>query len=259
MKKTLNFGLALAIGLVSAMPAKAGAVLDHIRSSGELRVGTTGDYKPFTFRNPDGSYHGADIDMAGRLAKSLGVKLVIIQTVWAKLQDDFTAGKFDIAMGGVTILPPRLEKGPFTPPTFIDGKRPIARCADRDKYVSIAAINRPEVRVIVNPGAANEQFARANFTQAQLTVHADNVTVFDQIAQGKADLMVTDGIEVDHQALINKGVLCPTAVPAPFTRLEQAYWMQKDDAFVAAVNAWFDGEVKSGAWQKTLETALQAP
>ena len=55
--------------------ASAGQVLDTIRQHGVLRVGTTGDYKPFTFRNPDGSYYGADIDMAapaGRPARREG-------------------------------------------------------------------------------------------------------------------------------------------------------------------------------------------
>ena len=33
-----------------------------------------------------------------------------------------------------------------------DGKRPIARCADKERYTSIGAIDQPGVRVVVNPG-----------------------------------------------------------------------------------------------------------
>ena len=247
--------------LVLLAPAlgRAEATLDAIKARGTLRVGTTGDYKPFTFLNADGSYVGADIDMARRLAAKLGVKVEFVPTVWAKLNDDYAAGKFDIAMGGVTNLPPRAAMGPFTRTTFVDGKRPITRCGDRERLASIAAIDKPEVRVVVNPGAANEAFARANFPQAKLTVHADNATVFEEIVAGRADVMVTDGIEVDHQAAMHKGVLCPAAVPAPFTRLEKAYWVRRDADLDRLVGAWLDQEIDSGSWKRTLDAALEAP
>ena len=238
--------------------ARAGETLERIRQSGVLRVGTTGDYKPFTFRRDDGSLYGADIDMAGRLASALGVRLQFVPTVWASLSQDFTDGKFDIAMGGITVLPARSAIGLFSAVTYVDGKRPVARCEDKARYTSIAAIDRPEVRVVVNPGAANEQFARANLSHAQLTVHRDNATVFDEIVAGRADVMVTDGIEADHQAVVHKE-LCPTEVAAPFTRLEKAYWMPRDPELLAAVDAWLATEKSGGGWDRTLDAAQRLP
>ena len=244
--------------LCSALPARAAAVLDQIRASGVLRVGTTGDYKPFSFRNPDGSYVGADIDMAQSLAAKLGVRVEIVPTAWGQMMADFTAGRFDIAMGGITNLPARATKGMFAHTIYVDGKRPIVRCADRDTYVSVDAINQPQVRVIVNPGATNEEFARANFPKAQLTIFPDNVTVFGEIAANRADVMVTDGIEVDHQSSLHHE-LCPAHVAAPFTRLEKAYWMQPDADLLALVNAWEDGEIAGGGWKQKLDKALASP
>lgn len=251
--------LLLAAVLILPGLAQAGEVLDRIRASGVLRVGTTGDYKPFSFRNADGSYIGADIDMAGRLAGRLGVTLAFVPTVWGQLNADYAAGKFDIAVGGVTNLPPRAALGPFARTLYVDGKRPIARCADAGRFTSIAAINQPEVRVVVNPGASNEEFARKNFPAAHLTVHGDNASVFQEIVAGRADVMVTDGIEVDHQAFLNKGVLCPAAVAQPFTRLEKAYWLRPDAELAALVDVWLFEELSSGAWQRTLDAAQAVP
>lgn len=245
--------------LLLPAPVQAEAVLDAIRARGELRVGTTGDYKPFTFRASDGTYAGADIEMARRLAARLGAAVAFVPTTWARLNDDYAAGRFDIAMGGVTRLPARVALGPFSRSVFVDGKRPVARCADRERFSSIAAIDRAEVRVVVNPGASNEAFARQNLAHAILTVHADNATVFDEILAGRQDVMVTDGIEADQQAMLHKGVLCPAAVPAPFTRLEKAYWIRKDADFERLVSTWLDEEIASGAWKSTLDAALQAP
>ena len=244
--------------VVGAATAAAGTALDAIKTRGELRVGTTSDYKPFTFKETDGTPWGADIVMAQDLATKLGVKLVLVPTVWAQLLDDQVAGKFDIAMGGVTITAPRADKMYFSKPTFVDGKRPIARCADKDKFKSVDAINQPGVRVIVNPGAQNEKFARENFGKAELTVHKDNATVFNEIAAGRADVMVTDGIEVDHTAHAMP-VLCPASVAQPFTRLEKAYMMPKDDELKQVVDAWLEEAKQSGRWQKVLDAAMAHP
>jgi cyclohexadienyl dehydratase len=244
-----------AIALASTT-AQAGDTLNAIRARGELRVGTTGDYKPFTFKNADGLRWGADIAMAEDLAKSLGVKLVFVPTIWADILADQVAGKFDIAMGGVTITPPRAEQAHFSKPMFTDGKRPITRCADKEKFNGIEAINKPDVRVIVNPGGQNEKFARENLTKAQVTVHKDNATVFDEIAAGRADVMVTDGIEVEHTSRTMPGLLCPASVPAPFTTLEKAYMMPKDDELKVAVDAWLTEAQATGRWQKALDAAL---
>ena len=196
--------------------------------------------------------------MARRLAASLNVRAVFVPTAWSKLSADFTAQRFDIAVGGVTRLPPREALGPFARTIYVDGKRPIARCADRDRFTSIEAIDQPTVRAVVNPGASNEEFAHTRFPHAQLTVHADNATVFDEIVAGRADVMVTDGIEVDHQASLHHE-LCPTAVPAAFTRLEKAYWVQPDRDLLAAVDTWLAHELDGGGWKATLDQALASP
>jgi cyclohexadienyl dehydratase len=124
---------------------------------------------------------------------------------------------------------------------------------------SIEALNRPGIRIVVNPGASNEAFARTKLAAAQLTVHADNLTVFDDIACGRADAMVTDGIEVDQQSAAHEGVLCPAKIAEPFTHDEKAYWLEPDTEFLALVDAWLDAEIASGDWQRAFDRALARP
>src|SRR3954469_14577143 len=183
--------------------ASSSPILRRIQASGVLRVGTTGDYTPFSLLRPDGSYIGADIDMAHDLAERLGVGIEFVPSVWVDLLDHFLAGRFDIAMGGVTVTAPRAEKAFFSIPTFVDGKRPLVRREDRDRFTSIAAIDHPGVRLIANPGSANEALARANFKQATVIIHHDNASVFDELVAGRADVMITDGLVADHQAALH--------------------------------------------------------
>ena len=158
-------------------------------------------------------------------------------------------------MVGVTVTTPRAEKAFFSMPTFVDGKRPLARREDRDRFTSIAAIDRPGVRLIANPGSANEAFARANFTHATVIIHHDNASVFDELVAGRADVMITDGLEADHQAALHPE-LCACPVAAPFTRLEKAYMFARDPAMKAYIDAWLGAAFESGQWQRALDRAM---
>lgn len=240
------------------MAIEGSPTLDRIRAAGVLRVGTTGDYTPFSLLRPDGTYEGADIAMAHDLAARIGVRIAFVPTVWVELLDDFLADKFDIAMGGVTVTPARAERAFFSVPTFVDGKRPLCRREDRDRFTSIEAINQPGVRVIANPGSANEAFARANFTRAEVMIHHDNASVFRELVAGRADVMVTDGLEADHQAQLHPE-LCAVPVAAPFTRLEKAYMFARDPALKDFIDAWLGAAFAGGAWQRALDRAMSAP
>ncbi|MGL5625256.1 transporter substrate-binding domain-containing protein, partial [Cetobacterium sp.] len=67
MKKLLNVILLI---LITSFSYGADLV-DEIISRGTLRVGTTGDYKPFTYLD-NGKYVGYDIAVAESIAKELG-------------------------------------------------------------------------------------------------------------------------------------------------------------------------------------------
>ena len=123
--------------------------LDAILAAGVLKVGSTGDYKPFTFKDQaSGAFSGFDIDQAQSLAVALGVKLEIVPTAWPKLMQDFEAGAFDMAMGGVSVTLDRQKKGLFSIPYMHEGKTPIARCGDKGKFSTIADIDKPGVKVL---------------------------------------------------------------------------------------------------------------
>jgi cyclohexadienyl dehydratase len=233
----------------------ASPTLTRIRAAGVLRVGTTGDYTPFSLKQPDGSYAGADIDMAYDLAARLAVGIDFVPTVWVDLLDDFLTDKFDIAMGGVTVTEPRAEKAFFSIPTFVDGKRPLARREYRDRFTNFAAIDQPGVRLIANPGSANEAFVRGHFRQATVIIHHDNASVFEELVAGRADVMITDGIEADHQARLHPE-LCAVPVAAPFTRLEKAYMFARDPAMKSYIDSWLAAAFESGQWRRALDRAM---
>jgi cyclohexadienyl dehydratase len=247
-------GIAAALLITASAHAQqpaASSRLDDIIKRGTLRVGMTGDYLPFTFRDKTTSqFRGFDVDMAEALGKALGVKVEYVPTAWPQLMKDFEADDFDIAMGGVSITLDRQKKGMFSAPIMREGKTPIARCADKGKYETIADIDKSGTRVIVNPGGTNERFARANVKNAEIKTWNDNVTIFDEIAVGHADLMMTDASETRYQQKHHAGVLCAIHPEKPFDFAEKAYWLQRDAAFKAFVDQWLHIAIEDGSFKK---------
>ncbi|GCD41968.1 transporter substrate-binding domain-containing protein [Streptomyces paromomycinus] len=227
------------------------SLLDIIPRRGVLRVCTTGDYRPFTHRDPaSGAYRGVDISMARDLARSLDAEPKYVPTTWAKLVDDLAAGRCDIAMGGVSITLPRARKAAFSEPVRTDGKTPIVRCADRDTYRTLDEIDRPGVTVVVNPGGTNEQFARSVIKRATIKPHPDNTTIFDEIIAGRADVMMTDASETRYQSKIHPE-LCAVHPDRPFTFSEKAYAVPRADfPFKAYVDQWVHLAKHDGTYRK---------
>ncbi|MET4328497.1 cyclohexadienyl dehydratase [Bradyrhizobium sp. i1.15.2] len=249
----------LAVVLLANLSAQAQQAapsrLDEIVKRGTLRVGMTGDYKPFTYLDKTTQqFNGFDVDMAEALGKALGVKVEFVPTAWPKLMKDFEADQFDIAMGGVSVTLDRQKKGFFSTPIMREGKTPIARCADVGKYQSITDIDKKGTRVIVNPGGTNERFARANIKDADITVFPDNTVIFDEIAKGNADLMMTDASETRYQQKQHQGVLCAVHPENPFDFSEKAYWLQRDMALKAFVDQWLHISMQDGSYKKIYAT-----
>jgi cyclohexadienyl dehydratase len=235
-------------------PAQAPSRLDAIVSRGTLRVGLTGDYRPFSsFDQATSRFAGFDVDMMGALAQALGVKVEFVPTTWPTMARDFEAGAFDIAAGGVSITLDRQKTGWFSAPLMRDGKTPIARCADAARFQTLADIDRPGVRVIVNPGGTNERFARANLKRAEIAVYPDNRKIFDEIAVGHADLMITDASETRFQQKEHAGVLCAVHPDRPFDLVEKAYWLPRDVALKIFVDRWLHGLMEDGSFRKTYD------
>lgn len=246
--------------LATAAAAQTGAApesrLDAIPKAGALQVCTTGDYKPFTLAKGEG-YEGIDIELAKSLAKALGVEVRFVRTKWSDLLADFTGGKCDVAMGGISVTLDRQKRAFFSAPYLVNGKAPIARCADKEKFSTVAGIDRPEVTVVVNPGGTNERFARAAFTKAKIEVWPDNVTIFDQILAGKADVMVAESIEVKVQEKQKPG-LCAINPDEPLQYGEMGYLLPRGDvAFKAFVDQWLHLAKASGEFARIYDAFVR--
>lgn len=252
----MRFLTLLATFLLFAIGASAQSRLDEIVTRGTLKVGLTGDYRPFSERDKEtGTYTGLDVEMAKNLADALGVKLEVVSTTWATLLPDLTDGKYDVGMGGISVTLQRQRVAFFSRAIMRSGKAAIARCADRDRFRSLQEIDRPGVTVIVNPGGTNERFDRANLHQAKIVAFPDNTRIFDELAAGQADLMITDAVETKLQQRLHPD-LCAIHPDQPFDFGEFAYLLPRDIVLKEFVDQWLHSATENGVWTRLLQTYL---
>ena len=200
----------------------------EIVERGTILIGTTGDYRPLTFCEADGTYWGFDIEVAKEIAKKIGVDVEFKKTSWPTLTEDVLAKpqKFDLAIGGITITDARCETMLMSEGYLANGKTILCRASEADRYKSLTDIDKPEIRVMVNPGGLNEKFANENLTHANIVVHPKNEEIPSLVAEGKADVMITEITEAPYYVQIDARLAAPL-LNAPFNHGEIGVLMQK--------------------------------
>src|SRR5438128_9800023 len=214
----------------AAIALLAAACLHPRPEAPPLRVGTSGDYPPFSLAR-DGRLEGLDVEIARRFAHDGGRRLELVPFRWPELTRDLAAGRFDLAMGGVTLRPERAVAGVFTRPVAEAGAVVLAhqRLDPRTAWL----------RLGVNAGGHLERLAVRLFPHALLVRTNDNRALGELLATGAADAILTDEAEADALAV-------PGALRlGPFTRDRKGY-LGRDPALVAELDAWLRAREADG-------------
>ncbi len=142
-----------------------------------LRVGTSGDYAPFS---ADGQ--GFDVDAARLVAGELGRELVLVPFHWPELSNRVARGDFDVAMSGVTWRPERAVIGRMSLAVAVGGPCWLGAASPKS--------------VAVNRGGVLERFARARFPNARIESVDANRSLPGRLASGEVEAIVTDSFEL---------------------------------------------------------------
>jgi cyclohexadienyl dehydratase len=229
------------------------SILDKIQARGYLKVGTTGDYKPFSYKATNLTALPSTPAINTTYSLGLPHPVEFVPTAWANLTSDLVAHRFDVAMSGVSITLARAQKAFFSSAIQRAGKAACVRCSDLSSLGSLAAIDAAGVKVAVNPGGTNEAFDRANLKAAMIVVVPDNNAVYKAVMDGAADAMISDVIEVELQVRLHPGVLCVVNPGETFTFEELGYMVARDVVWKQYLDLFVHVQLGSGGWNRTLE------
>ncbi len=171
--------------------AKASHV-EKILQRGELRVGFESGYVPFEMTDKKGNFIGFDMDFGRRLAKSMGVKFVPVNTAWDGIVPALMTDKFDIIMGGMTITQERNLKILFADPYIVVGQTILLNKKHEGKVLSYKDLNDPKFILTSRMGTTGEQAIKKYMPKATYKGFESEAEAGLEVINGKADALVYD-------------------------------------------------------------------
>jgi cyclohexadienyl dehydratase len=188
------------------------------------------------------------------LAAERGDRLELVSFRWPELVADLRAGRFDVAMSGITVRPERSAVGRFSIGVAESGA--VALVRDPALHGSLDALDEPAVRIGVNEGGHLERAARARFPRATLVAIPSNAAVERAFAQGLVDAVVSDTLEAPHWL---EGAPGAEALE-PFTRDRKAYLVRAERPELASeLDLWLLARESDGTLERLRAEHLGQP
>lgn len=214
-----------------------------------LRVGTSGDYSPFSSGagSPGDAeafgreLHGFDIDLIRTFARETGRRVEFVRFRWPQLSADLADDRFDLAVSGVTVRADRSLVGRFSVPVARSGAVLLVRAGDGER--AIETFDAPGVTLAVNQGGHLERVTRAHFPRASIRPIERNRDVLNELVSGRAQAVVTDTLEAPHWLGAAEGL----KALGPFTRDDKAALIRADLPTLAhELDAWLLARERDG-------------
>jgi len=237
--------------LLTAATANADTKLQNILKSGELKVGTTGDWDPMTMKDPaTNKYKGFDIDVMNELAKDMGVKVKFVPTEWKTIVSGITAKRYDISTS-VTKTPKRAEVAGFTDTYYKYGTVPLVLKKNINKFKTWNSLNNKNVTIATTLGTSQEEKAKEFFPKSKLKSVEAPARDFQEVLAERADGNITSSTEANklvitypQLAIVQDGEKNPAFL---------AMMVSKDDkSWNDYVNKWIKKKKASGFFETLL-------
>ncbi len=168
------------------------STLNEILQRGELRVGLEVGYMPFEMRDKKGNIIGFDVDLARLMAKTMGVKLTLVNTQWDGIIPALLTSKFDVLMGGMTITAERNLQVNFADPYITIGQSVLLARKHRDRVSAYSQLNDAQYTIATKLGTTGDIAAKRFMPKARIKSFESEADATMEVRNGRADAFVYD-------------------------------------------------------------------
>ena len=191
LRYALGIGGGAALAAAMATPASAQSAdntLDRIRANKVLRIAVLPGELPYFNKDlATSTWSGFSIEMANDLAKLLDVKLEYVESTYGNSILDLQANKIDLGFA-LNPTPQRALVVDFTNLVF---PHPFGAMLKQGLEAKTwADISKPEVRIAVDVGSANEAVARRFAPNATIKSLKSRDEVMLEMSSGRVDCVV---------------------------------------------------------------------
>lgn len=219
----------------------------------DLRVGISPSYPPLAFMQ-SGELAGIEPDLAQKLGKQTGRRIVYEIIPFDRLIQTLQEGKIDLIMAGMSVTPERQQLISFTDSYMKTGQMLLIREKDVKRFPRALFDQKEEVRIGVERGTTGEQFALKTFTWGGLTHFDTTDAAVRALEQGSIDCFVHDAptiwrfsadLATQHQGLVG--------LFEPLTDEPLAWAVRKNDqVLLKQLNAELANMRRDGTLQQIL-------
>lgn len=251
MKRLLSLlVVVLGVTVASASVAAEKSILHKVLDAGELRVGTTGDFNPMSFKDPaTKEYRGHQIDAARKLAADMGVELEFVPTDWKTLINGVVAGKYDIVMTGTSMTVSRAKAAGYTIPWGRTGYLPLTRKELAGRFKTWDDLNSPEVTVGYNLGTSFADFVKLRLPKAKVREVESPARDWQELLAGRVDVTIS--------SILEAGKLSSThdTLAIPFQQVANSLPLsfivpQSDHVWLGFLNNWMRMQHEAGFFKQ---------
>jgi polar amino acid transport system substrate-binding protein len=183
--------LAFTVGGAAGPSNEARAdAFEDILKKGTVRIATPLDVPPFGSQNEKREPEGFDIELAGMVAKSLGVKLEMQQVTGANRIPFLLTNKVDIVISVMGLTPERAKQVMFTAP-YADTQLAVFGPKSAD-VTSADKIGK--LKVAAAKGTTQELALSAMAPKATIMRTEDDATAAAAYVSGQAELFATNSL-----------------------------------------------------------------
>ncbi|CAN1558265.1 HisJ ABC-type amino acid transport/signal transduction systems, periplasmic component/domain [Rhabdaerophilaceae bacterium] len=233
--------------------------LAKVLESGVIRVGTTGDFFPMSFKDPgSNTYKGHQIDAAEKFAADSGLKVEYVLTEWRTLINGLVADKYDIVMTGTSMSMGRAKTATFSDVWGVTGFMPLVQKKNAARFKTWDDLNKPDVTIGVNLGTTFVPFIQSQLPNAKLRQVDSPARDWQELLAGRVDVTITSilegaGLTQRHQDL---QLLFSDQIR---NTLPMAFLVPSDDQqWINYVNAWV-AMSKANGFFKEINTKWAIP
>jgi polar amino acid transport system substrate-binding protein len=200
MKRFIVGLLALSLAAFSGQAAKADR-LEDILKKGVVRIAVPLDVPPFGSQNQAREAEGFDVELAGMVAKALGVKLELQQVTGANRIPFLLTDKVDIVISVMGLTPERAKQIMFTSP-YADTN--LSVFGPKNANVKSAA-DIGSLKVAAAKGTTQEMALTAMAPKANIMRTEDDATAAAAYLSGQAELFATNNLIIPDLQKRNPG------------------------------------------------------
>lgn len=255
MKKALVILFMISLmASISACGAKSDSTQDakndtlaKIKKDGKIVIGTTGNFRPYTYMDSNNQLVGYDIEWGNMIAKELGVKAEFITGQFAGLIPGLIANKFDVLMSGANITEERKQSIDFSASYSQDGAVAVIKKGTN----AVKDITEIKGKVVgVNAGSAFEAAVKRIGGYKDLKTYPGVAESLTDLVAGRVDVVAIGVVSAGEYMKNSPSGKDIEMVGKTFEVKDVGVGMRKNDELKKEIDRIIEMKKKDGTYNK---------